>query len=265
MTITRLHQTQAKGNSSNFRASSTDSRCSSTGSMMANKTVPMAFEKEQDSFLETCERLLDDLTTKPIHMSKRPCLEAHWERMAILAGKPKRGRKRKEDILAAEAAKATASGASEANGEVDMDHTESEASSSAKSTPTKKSSSSPGKKKKHQSGEAVINDDGVSERPKESQSKPKKGGLWALPIVPKLPQKPTPPEKRKSSGSPVPPTKSKKDSGSGVDLCDVWRQAFGGAKTKTKQDPSGQASAKQVRQKFPLVKAWNVTVRQEQR
>ena len=104
---------------------------------------------------------------------------------------------------------------------------------SAKSTPTKKK---PGRKKKVKTpekpgtdgtagtgtgeGEAVPSSVQETQEPK----KPKKGGLWALPIVPKPPQKPPPPAERRKS--PVPPAGAAKSKGD-VDLCDVWRQAFG--------------------------------------
>ncbi len=114
----------------------------------------------------------------------------------------------------------------------------------------------------------------------ESSSKPKKGGLWAMPIVPKLPQKKTEkkpgvlratttpagviipsivakPAAAAAAGAKLPASASaanKKD----VDLSAVWRQAFG-AKTggaggksessaagpsKVKSDPDSSSSGK---------------------
>ena len=111
---------------------------------------------------------------------------------------------------------------------------------SAKSTPTKKK---PGRKKKVKTpeksdipaagngteetseGAAVATQQSsvqLETQQEQPTKKPKKGGLWALPIVPKPPQKP-PPHSAERRKSPVPPSVGAKSKGD-VDLCDVWRQ-----------------------------------------
>lgn len=69
-----------------------------------------------------------------------------------------------------------------------------------------------------------------------SQSNVKKGSLWALPIVPKLPQKST--DKSTASAILAKPKPVKDESGE-VDISDIWRQAFGAGKTNNKKISAG--------------------------
>ena len=247
------------------RTSSTDSRSSGAGSSAGgfSKIVPIAFDRGNGAFGDACDRFIEDLSTKSVSVSRRPSMDAYRERLnALVTKKADRAeRKLKKQEAAAAAAAGTEGGTAPdadvtdqsfvvddeddehhemsvedvANSSASENLTNNSISSdpaSAKSTPTKKK---PGRKKKTKTpekppeegeGEAVPSapvdvacaKGGVDT---EGKKQPKKGGLWALPIVPKPPQKPPPPAERRKS--PVPPAAKSKD----VDLCDVWRQAFG--------------------------------------
>ena len=236
------------------RTSSTESRSSGTSSTAFNKTVPMAFDKGEDTFVEVCDRFLEDLSTKTVAISRRPSMDAYRERMAARAEKKaeRKMNKLKKKMQLEDAAgeenddeltiDTMASPESSKHGAISPSANDSgdiSNPSSVKSTPTKKK---PGRKSK--SCSVTVNDNpsvevadgaddtkeartetgpGHKKPPAAQQQKPKKGGLWALPIVPKLPQKPPPTERRRS---PVPPKPKE------VDLSDIWRQAFGGDKGK---------------------------------
>ena len=245
------------------RTSSTESRASSVASTTGHEKSKgtgggrMSFDGSSQSFLDVCDFFIDDLRSKTVSVSRRPSLETYRER--LIARKERvgnRGRKKKVDIEAAKLAAAEAAcddhspeldGATPATVPVEGDV-------GGEKTPTKKSKNkeekaakspkkkSPGRKKKvkdevevpcdenNRQSTSGDNNNAVS----GGESKPsKKGGLWALPIVPKLPQKSTDKQKKQKNSAPA----KAKDS---VDLCDVWRQAFGAGKTK-----KGDAAIKQ--------------------
>jgi hypothetical protein len=247
------------------RGGSTDSRAS-TGS--ATKAQPLVLDKAESVFLESCERLLCDLSTQPVSVSLRPNMDAYRERLAARMEKnANRGRKRKSDLVAAAAA--TVDDEEEDEGDADdgedldtsddapLKPPKKETSSSKESTPKK----SPGRKKKARAdaeASSAVSADGTDEIKEEdvqhmenghSKAKSddgkhvKKGGLWALPIVPKLPQKTDKKAKAAAVVAPCPaagaPTSSSaSQAAAGGSLSDVWRQAFGGVKTSKR--PPGE-------------------------
>ncbi len=128
----------------------------------------------------------------------------------------------------------------------------------AASTPKK----SPGKKKvneeaetKEDSASNKATPNGVASKPssEDLNKPPKKGGLWALPIVPKLPQKPekkqnptmTPPGiKQKGPPTVIKPRILKKE----MDLSEVWRQAFGANKQQSTKKEAAEIKSEMKRE-----------------
>lgn len=210
------------------RTSSTESRSSGSGSSSGGfpKSVPLNYEENHDGFLDMCDQFIDDLQTKPISVSRRPSLDAYRERLAARKEKnANRGRKKKSDI--AELREKESDIINEAVKEVIKREEEKKAEKvreSEKTSPKK----SPGRKKKQKSQDNNNSDD----------VKPnKKGSLLAFPMVPKPPQKLA--KKNANSSANTAGNKTNQKDSKGVDLCDVWRQAFG---AKSKKGANGSSA-----------------------
>ena len=197
------------------RTSSTESRSSASSVVNNLKGIPVNFDKSSQMFIEACDGFIDDLQNKTVSISKRPSLETYRERLEARKLKNAgRGRKKKSD-LGEDAVKTEDGGEkSETEPSPKKETPKKEKKKKEKKSPEKEKKS-PGRKKKDEK-----DNNNTSAKPN------KKGGLWALPIVPKPPQKPS--DKQQRRDSPAPMIKDPKD----VDLCDVWRQAFGGSKSK---------------------------------
>ncbi len=229
------------------RTSSTESSTSSSAAAVTAK--PLVLTKDEGAFLDTCGKFLDDLQTKVVSVSSRPNMDAYRERFAARKEKNcNRGRKKKVLGEAPESLNETPTEIEDAeepldatmtDGDYDDEQPLAKATLSPKKSPVRK-------KKQQKSAESVIvqeteNNNCLSSNGAETKAPPgstatatKKGGLWALPIVPKLPQKSS--EKKRLS-SPTPQVKSVSQQATNskeVDLCDVWRQAFGARKTAGK-------------------------------
>ena len=275
---------------------------------LSSKPVPLMFEVSQTQiFAEVCDRFMEDLSSKPLSVSKRASVESfkaaqearaarkaekkaekeqqkaeaaerraereerkEKERLGLLPPKSqkKRGRKSKKE---------SAQGQDDEQQEHDTSGEINESLLHPHST-VEEDLNDVSNVKENEPSEASTDENFAKAAPLVTNAsnnnnptsvikdeKPKKGGTWALPIVPKMPQKP-PGEKRKglaplpnipmpskssSKSSEVRPKSSSKSNkspsvssaGNGSNaggLTNVWLQAFGAkpAVTKTpKQEP----------------------------
>jgi hypothetical protein len=246
------------------------SRTSGEPPKLSSKGVPLAFEVISGVFLEACDRFVEDLNSKPVAVSLRASMESFKAAQATRAGQ-KAERKAEKDQQKADAAERKAER---------EERKEKERLGLLPPSP-EKSPKKRGKKgqKEGSSEEVVANQINLKEEHKENdpdhkeespvsghevrssvasnnnnnaavkeECKPKKGGTWALPIVPKMPQK-QPVDKRKGLATlpnlPSAKVKKKESSsatGSGISeghngqssteagkggLANVWFQAFG--------------------------------------
>lgn len=201
---------------------------------LSSKTVPLVFDVQPSYFVEACDRFIEDIHSKPVSISRRASVESFLAAQAAKAAR-KAERKAEKEQQKAEAAERRAE--REERKEKEKLGLASPPSKSPKKKKSKKGSKDPDEPigapanllvedVKEEVTEKAVTNNNVKEE------KPKKGGTWALPIVPKMPQKPG--EKKKNASSPSKAVKSKKaesanpaNSGAGTGLANVWLQAFG--------------------------------------
>ena len=284
---------------------------------LSSKSVPLAFEVQSNVFVESCDRFIEDMNSKPMSVSRRASVESFMAAQAAKAAR-KAERKAEKEQQKAEAAERKAEREERKEKEklgvgsppltpqapphqltspqtpavtstslnISPEKTSPETSpeklvigspvaSPDKSSPEKSPEKSPKKRaRKNSSKKGVkVEEDQVGQNEVESllaaltpmedikenepnkaltnnnscstvkEEKPKKsGGTWALPIVPKMPQKPQAAgEKRKGLVSlpkvaSLPKTKKKEAEAKNVSsqkpnanqgLASVWLQAFG--------------------------------------
>ena len=271
---------------------------------LSSKSVPLTFEVHSSTFAEACDRFMDDMNSKPVSFSRRASLESFVAAQAAKAAR-KAEKKAEKEQQKAEAAERKAEREDRKEKErLGLLPPQEKSPKKPRGSQNRKSS-----KKSENKAETVENEETgeeapdilvkENEDPKSSPSKtsnqnfkpptnnnhnpaickeekPKKGGTWALPIVPKMPQKP-PTEKRKGL-APLPnlpvgkakKTQDKTAANAVVNnkngtqgLANVWLQAFGakpnpeanGGQAQVKQEPglgsegssSGQASTEKLR------------------
>ena len=254
---------------------------------LSSKGVPLTFEVHSSIFAEACDRFMDDMNSKPVSFSRRASLESfvaaqaakaarkaekkaekeqqkaeaaerkaeredrkEKERLGLLPPqekspkKPRKKSKKSENNVNAEAVEIEEEGqAEEAEEEILVKENEDPAAAASASTSSNT--------KDHQNFNPPTNNNHNPAICKEE--KPKKGGTWALPIVPKMPQKPSA-EKRKGLAPlpnlPVGKTKKTQEKAAAVvnnknsgGLANVWLQAFG-----AKPNPDANGGPAQVKQ-----------------
>lgn len=207
---------------------------------LSSKTVPLAFDVQPQYFVEACDRFIEDMNSKPMSVSRRASVESFLAAQAAKAAR-KAERKAEKEQLKAEAAER------KAEREERKEKEKLGLASPTSKSPKKKKSKKTAKEQEEQPlvappPPAALDDikEEVTEKAVTNnnikEEKPKKGGTWALPIVPKMPQKPG--EKKKNSSSPSKAVKTKKaesaSSTGGAGLANVWLQAFGAKPAVTK-------------------------------
>ncbi len=220
---------------------------------LSSKAVPLTFEVQSHYFAEACDRFIDDMNSKPMSISRRASVESFMAAQAAKAAK-KAERKAEKEQQKAEAAERKAEREERKEKE-----------RLGLLPPPEKKEKSPKKPKKSPKAKKLENQD--PEDPKENEplsnnnvkeEKPKKGGTWALPIVPKMPQKPTAEKRPASSSGKVKEAASNSQASNKAasqgGLANVWLQAFGATRPSgksIKQEPGGppQADTKEPRKR----------------
>ena len=289
-----ISNTVANGASNNnpvykFKSALLSRNCNVELPKLSSKSVPLTFEVNSSIFVEACDRFMEDMNSKPVSVSRRASLESFVAAQAAKAAR-KAERKAEKEQQKAEAAER------KAEREERKEKERLGLLPPPEKSPKKRKSRKGGKKSEESENNAVEEEaDGVlvkenedpasstsatkdqdqniipstnnNHNPTSKEEKPKKGGTWALPIVPKMPQKPGV-EKRKGLAplpnmQPPAVVKAKKNqekttnvvannNKSKQGLANVWLQAFGAkpspgaaastanaglSKTQVKQEP----------------------------
>ena len=260
-----------------FKSALLSRNCNVELPKLSSKSVPLTFEGVQSLsiFVDACDRFMEDMNSKPVSVSRRASLESFVAAQAAKAAR-KAERKAEKEQQKAEAAERKAEREERKEKErlgLLPPQEKSPKKPRKKGKKTEDNEENDEDKSNHVGAEGPVvkeNEDPSSRgvimpntnnnhNPPNLDDKPKKpGGTWALPIVPKMPQKPGT-EKRKGLAPlpnlPMGKAKKAQDKGnssgkSNQGLTNVWLQAFG-AKPSAPA-PAGNASGPSFGK--PLVK-----------
>lgn len=202
---------------------------------LSSKTVPLSFDVQPNIFMETCDRFIEDMNSKPVSVSKRASVESFLAAQAAKAAR-KAERKAEKEHQKDEAAKRRAEREEKKEKEKLLEPPPTQA---GKNTSPKK------RRSKKQDQEQVKEN-----QPQQNNNvQPKKGGTWALPIVPKMPQKPG--DKKSDKNGPQ-SKKTKEPQG----FASVWLQAFGAKPVTVKQETVSSPAPSEELQETKMAKTY---------